>query len=124
MLEDTLDGQVDIEKCGHFVMEHIDKKAVYEAYERAFALAETKRLRNNLRLLRMVFRYSDLEAGEEASRNPQYVSIREGYSDPTGVLRVMMHFDSFKHNNPGYAIALPVKSESTAEVNDKWYCFE
>ena len=124
MLEDLLDGQVDIEKCGHYVAEHIDKKAVYEAYERAFSLAESKRFRNNLRLLRMVFRYTDLEASEEASKNPNYVSIREGYSDPTGELREMMKYDSFKHNNPGYAIAIPVKSESTVKVSDKWYCFE
>ena len=72
----------------------------------------------------MVFRYTDLEASEEASKNPNYVSIRERYSDPTGELREMTKFDSFKHNNPGYAIAIPVKSESTVKVTDKWYSFE
>jgi hypothetical protein len=123
-LEEVLDGQAEIDKCGHYLMEHIDKARIYEAYERGFALAKTARERNNLRLMRMAFRYSDLEAGEAVSLDPKYVSIREGYADPTGELRKMTEYDSFFYNDPGYAIAFPVKSESEIKLSDKWYEFE
>ena len=123
-LEEVMDGQVEIEKCGHFLMEHIDKNRVYDAYERAFDLADGRRERNNLRLMRMVFRYSDLEASDKASLNPNYTSIREGYEDKTGELALMTRFDSFFYNDPGYAVAFPVKSESAVKISDKWYEFE
>ncbi len=124
MGEDCLDGQVEIHKCGHYVAEHIDKEAIYAAYERAFALAETPRHRNNLRLMRMVFRYSDLETADPMSKEKKHTKAREGYADENGELAKMTEFDSLWKNNPGYGIGIPVKSEKPYTGKDKWYEFE
>ena len=122
--EELVDGQLPLHKCATLLMENIDKQAIYAAYERAFSLADTPRARNNLRLLRMVFRYSDLEVQEEASRDKKYDRIKENYVDASGELGFMTRFDSFWKNNPGYGIAFPLKSEEKDFVPDKWYLFE
>lgn len=122
--EAALDGQLPIHKCGHLVMETVDKKALYDAYERAFALADTPRARNNLRLLRMVLRYSDLETSEPASLDKKYQNVAENYADASGELGFMTRFDSFWKNDPGFGIAIPLQSEEKDFVPDKWYLFE
>lgn len=125
MMEACLDGQVAIPETGHFVADHIDKNAVYDGFERAFALAENRRCRNNIRLLRMVFRYSDIETREAISRQVKpFHLVEDGYEDASGELAKMTEFDSFWKNNPGYGIAFPLKSEKTNFVGDKWYDFE
>lgn len=125
MLEACLDGQVSISDCGHYLMEHIDKEAIYEGFERALALAENKRFRNNIRMLRMVFRYTDIETCEESSRQRvPYYSVKETYEDSTGELAKMTEYDSFWKNDPGYGITIPLKSEKKNFVVDKWYDFE
>lgn len=123
-LEDLLDGQVEIPDCGHFLMENVDKAKIYERFERAFLLAETPRERNNLRLTRMVFRYSDLETQDPASRNEKYASVFDNYVDESGELAKMTEYDSFYKNNPGYAITIPLCSAKTNFIPDKWYLFE
>ena len=45
-------------------MEHIDKEKIYALYEKAFEEAKTPLYRNNIRLMRMVWRYTDLELSE------------------------------------------------------------
>lgn len=122
--ERLVDGQLPLHKCATLLMEQIDKNEIYGAYERAFALADTPRARNNLRLLRMVFRYSDLEAAEEASKDKKYERIKSNYVDASGELAYMTRFDSFWRNNPGYGIAFPLESEEKGFVPDKWYLFE
>lgn len=123
-LEELLDGQVEIPDCGHFLMENVDKEKIYSKFEQAFSLAETPRERNNLRLTRMVFRYSDLETQDPASRNEKYESVFDDYVDESGELSKMTEFDSFYKNNPGYAITIPLSSKKTNYVPDKWYLFE
>ena len=105
-------------------MENADKMKIYAKFERAFSLAETKRERNNLRLTRMVFRYSDLETRDPASHNEKYASVFDNYIDESGELSKMTEFDSFYKNNPGYAITIPLSSNKTNFVPDKWYLFE
>jgi len=122
--EAALDGQLPIHKCGHLVMETVDKEALYNAYERAFALADTPRARNNLRLLRMVLRYSDLETSEPASLDKKYQNVAENYADASGELGFMTRFDSFWKNDPGFGISIPLQSEEKDFVPDKWYLFE
>jgi hypothetical protein len=122
--ERLVDGQLPLHKCATMLMESIDKKAIYDAYERAFALADSPRARNNLRLLRMVFRYSDLEAAEEASKDKKYDRIKTNYVDASGELAFMTRFDSFYKNNPGYGIAFPLASDEKDFAPDKWYIFE
>ncbi len=123
-LEELLDGQVEIPDCGHFLMEQVDKEKIYAKFEKAFSLAETPRERNNLRLTRMVFRYSDLETRDPASRTERYASIFDNYVDDSGELAKMTEYDSFMKNDPGYAITIPLSSNKTNFVPDKWYLFE
>ncbi len=123
-LEDVMDGQVDIIKCGHYLMEHIDKEKIYAKFEKAFELCDSARARNNLRLTRMAFRYTDLETQDPESLNEKYKSVFDGYLDETGELAKMTEFDSFYKNNPGYAITIPLSSKKTNFVPDKWYIFE
>ncbi len=122
--EAALDGQLPIHKCGHLVMERIDKDTIYALYEKAFALAETPRARNNLRLLRMVFRYSDIESAEEASHDKKYVRLQSNYTDASGELAYMTRFDSFRPEQTGLGIAIPLCSTEKGFVPDKWYLFE
>lgn len=123
-LEHIMDGQVEITSCGHYLMEHVDKEKIYARFERAFTLAQTPRARNNIRLTRMVFRYSDLETQDPESKNTAYKSVFDKYVDETGELAKMTEYDSFWKNNPGYAITIPLESKKTNFVPDKWYLFE
>lgn len=122
--EAALDGQLPLNKCGHLVMEAIDKEKIYALYEKAFELAETPRARNNLRLLRMVFRYSDVETSEEASREKKYMRLQDNYVDASGELAYMTRFDSFRTTQTGYGIAIPLCSAEKGFIPDKWYLFE
>lgn len=123
-LEAHNNGEESIGKVGFFLMEHIDKAYVYELYEKALAAAGTKRARNNIRLMRMAFRYSDIETADEESRQP-YSKVL-AYNDPTGELAYMAtNFDSYVHGKIGCGIAFPVSNTDTEGfVPDKWYLFE
>ncbi len=125
-LENVLDGQVEIQSCGHYLQEHVDKEKIYALFDDALSLAKTPRERNNTRLLRMVFRYSDLETSEEMSRRKDYRQIEDEYSDESGELGKMTEYDSFKTNDPGYGISFPLKSKNRGKYTgyDKWYDFE
>ncbi len=125
-LEAALDGQVDIMKCGHYLMEHINKDEIYAHFERALALAEDARERNNIRLMRMAYRYTDLETQDPVSHDEKYVQIMETYKDETGELGKMTEFNSFITKQIGCAISIPLKSPNKGIYpnGDKWYEFE
>ncbi|MBR6793593.1 MAG: DUF4838 domain-containing protein [Clostridia bacterium] len=127
-MEQTLDGQVPIGEAGKYMIEHIDKAEVYTLFDRALAAATEKRSRNNIRLMRMAFRYSELETADAINRptkeKVRYVAFRE-YDDPTGELAYMAQFDSFYQNDTGYGIAFPVTNTDTKDFEpDEWYRFE
>jgi len=125
-LEDVQNGQTDIMHAGAWLMKHINKRKVYSLFERALCEASDVTARNNVRMLRMAFRYSDLETSQPESPqdDKNYASIME-YRDPTGELKLMCEFDSFHYNNPGYGIAIPCKSlNDTTYERDIWYNFE
>ncbi len=126
LMEQTLDGQEIIGFAGKYMIEHIDREKVYGLFEQALAVTEGKTERNNIRLLRMAFRYSDIETADPSNIRRTVFSRFQDYDDPTGELAYMaVHFDSFRHNNPGYAIAFPVTNTDTRGfVPDKWYRFE
>jgi hypothetical protein len=89
---------------GKWFMEHVDKKKVYNYFKKAYQAEPEDKLRNNIRMLRMAFRYSDL-----------YVN-----GGGAGELRYMNdHFDSYYHN-PGYGISIIAKG-SGSFVPNKWY---
>ena len=123
-LETQNDGEVPINKVGFYLMENIDKGYVYGLFEKAIAAAETARARNNIRLMRMAFRYSDIETADSGSGQPY--SLVLPYEDPTGEIAYMaVNFDSLYHSKTGYAIAFPVSNTDTKGfVPDKWYLFE
>lgn len=126
--EATLEGQEIIKKAGLYLMAHIDKEACYELYEKALAAATTPAARNNIRMMRMEFRYSDIECtyttylGEQGMIYDKW----ENCKDPTGELYYMSrNYDSCKWNNPGFAIMLPLDCDKQADyIPDHWYDFE
>ena len=127
MAEGVLDGQTDISKAGAYLMEHIDKRTAYGLFDRALEAAETPAARNNIRMLRMAFRYSDIECRETTiGKIDQEYKPYEECNDPTGELYYMSHhFDSCHWNDPGFGIMLPLDCKKQAEfVPDTWYAFE
>ena len=127
IVEECLDGQVPIIECGRYMIDHVGKDAVYECYEQALTAAKTALARNNIRLMRMVFRYTDLETKEEASKIEQYHAVRT-YPGAPAELLYMTEFDSFWKNEPGYGIDIPLTGEGEELAflpeTDKWYRFE
>ncbi|MDO5479845.1 MAG: hypothetical protein Q4G23_11870, partial [Clostridia bacterium] len=80
--------------------------------------------RNNVRLMRMAFRYSDLETREENAASLVYQPIRE-YENINPELLYMTRYDSFREDNDGYGIMIPCTGKAErAFVPDKWYEFE
>jgi len=128
LAEACIDGQVTIGKAGLFLMDHIDKDTVYQTFEHAIASAKTSAARNNIRMMRMGFRYSDVECFYTKIGKDdffRYVPYEE-CDDPTGELYYMSHhFDSSRWNDPGFGIMLPLDCKKQAEfVPDHWYAFE
>ena len=126
--EATLDGQVTIKKAGLFLMANIDKETCYANFEKALTAAGTPEARNNIRMMRMMFRYSDVECMyTKLGKDDFYVYVAyEDIEDPDGELYYMSHmYDSSKWNVPGFGCAFPVDNLKQAEfVPDGWYDFE
>ncbi len=126
--EATLEGQVAIKFAGLYLMEHIDKDACYSFFDKALAAATTPFARNNIRMMRMQFRYSDVECIHTKHRGQegQVYTVMENCYDPTGELYYMSrNFDSCYWNDPGYGIMLPMDNKKLADfVPDHWYQFE
>ena len=109
--EDTLDGQVPINQTGQFFAENVDAVTVYALFEKALVRAETPLWRNNLRLMRMAFRYTMLlQIDTDESR------------EELGVMA--SHFDSFNLNDPGFGISIVTDARTENIPTDKWYQFE
>ena len=125
LMEKTLDGQEVIGHAGAYMIRHIDRELVYGLFDKALAVTADKTARNNIRLSRMAFRYTDLEVFDSATATREAYSRFQTYEDPTGELAYMAsHFDSFTHNDPGYGIAIPVANTDSDFVPDQWYLFE
>ena len=124
--EEVSDGQESIMTAAIRLMKDIDKERVYDLYDRALAKTTDAAARNNIRLMRMVFRYTDLETSlpESPKSDANYKNVYE-YTEPTGELGEMLKFDSIWNNNPGHAIAIPGKPISpTAFKESIWYKFD
>ena len=124
IMEDIVDGQATIGKTPDYLMSKLDCAVIYDLYEKALACTTNARTRNNIRMMRMVFRYSDLEY-HDPGHNQKFSALLE-YEDKTGELAYMAtKYDSFKHNYTGYAIAFPLSNKDTKDFQpDKWYFFE
>ncbi|MCI8589834.1 MAG: DUF4838 domain-containing protein [Clostridiales bacterium] len=126
LMEAALDGEEIIGFAGKYMIEHVDKAKVYDLFEKALAAAEDVQSRNNIRLVRMAFRYSEIETADPANLNRETVQRFQAYEDASGELAYMaVHFDSFRHNDPGYGIAFPILNTDVKEFKpDKWFIFE
>ena len=123
--EETLDGQSEYMMAGVYLFRHLDMKRVHEGFERAFAKATTAFARNNIRLMRMVFRYNELEVKEDNTNDARTPHICKKYNIPEGgELNYMRdNFDTYLSKS-GYGIAIPVDANDTEFTPDKWYIFE
>jgi len=124
--EEIVDGQLPISKMTKYLMDNIDKEKIYSLYEKALETTTDKLCRNNIRLMRMVWRYTDLELNSPVIENDMTRLAVSSASDETGELWYMgENFDSFINSREGYAISIPVKKRSDVTfVPDKWYLFE
>ena len=122
--EEVLDGQCEIMTAGVYFMRHVDKERVYANYDKALAAAEgDSAARNNIRMIRMAFRYSDLETREEYAMDEKGFKALKHYDIPERgeLLYMQEHFDSFV-SHAGYGIAVPVEGEPAPFTpTDSWY---
>lgn len=124
--EEILDGQCEIMRAGIYLMEHIDKERMYASFDKALAAAEAPAARNNIRLMRMAFRYSDLECREEYEKDETGYRRLKHYDIPERgeLLYMKKHFDSYDSYS-GYGIMIPVEAEDNGYTpTDGWYEFE
>ena len=123
--ENVLDGQSDIMSAGIYLMQHINKDYMYDNFEKALAAADTACSRNNIRLMRMAFRYSDIECLEDYKADESgYKAIKVYQIPERGELFYMRdHFDSYISGD-GFGIAIPVQGEEASFEPDYWYFFE
>ena len=125
-MEARLDGQQTIMAAGLHLMRETDMDAVHVLLEKAMAAAKLPGARNNIRMLRMALRYSELECRYTKIRDDSQYSDLEVCQDPSGELYYMSHsFDSYHWNETGCGIMLPLDCEKEAEfIPDQWYAFE
>ena len=133
LAEDCVDGQADIKTGGLYFLEHIDWERVYSLFDRALEKTKPPRARNNLRMMRMALRYTDVEAqqinGKYIQPGPEYQRVRP-FDEIDRELLYMTEFDSYWKNDPGYGIDIPVMAGSSISEKpfdpeqDPWYCFE
>ena len=124
--EEVVDGQTPISETAYYLMEHIDKEKIYSLYEDALSAAKSARSRNNIRLMRMVWRYTDLEINNPPCGIEDIPAQLSSASDESGELwRMTNNFDSYISGNEGFGIAIPVEKHTEAEYKgDYWYDFE
>lgn len=94
------------EQPGKWLAKNVDKKTVYKFFDDAYDAEPEGRLRDNIRMLRMAFRYTDLyvNGGGEAELKYMYD-----------------HFDSY-YSKLGYGISIKKQGSGTF-TPDKWYAF-
>ena len=109
--ENTMDGQVPINQTGKWFALTVDKDTIFDLFEKALEQAETPLYRNNVRMMRMAFRYTIL--------------LQTDTDEAKEELGVMAsHFDSYHVCDPGFGIAIDVEYRTEQIPTDKWYQFE
>ncbi len=113
--EQTMDGQVSIIYSGDFFTGNVDKKRVYDLFEKALSAADTSTARNNIRLSRMAFRYTDIAPRSDGEKEKAEDALELDY--------MFTHFNSYLSGD-GYGIAIPKRQITDYICNDKWYQFD
>jgi hypothetical protein len=108
--EGVLDGQVPISETGEWFARHVDRDETELLFGQALKKAQTARCRNNIRLMRMAFRYTML--------------LYTGTLAAQEELGVMRRFDSFTASKRGYGIAIASDVPIQELSDDPWYQFE
>ena len=124
--EEVYDGQEDVAHGGIYLMQNADLPRVYRLFDAALEKAVSARCRNNVRLLRMAVRHSELDTADKTNEVWDWTGAHREYDDPTGELAyIATNFESFKRNDPGYGIACPaLNTDTKGFVPDRWYTFE
>lgn len=113
--ENILDGQVSISEGGSFFANNVDKRTVYALFDDALYKANDATAKNNIRLLRMAFRYTDLSTRDNGQgENP---------AEAEELDFMYTHFNSYLVNG-GYGIAIPCRNKTEAAIDDIWYKFD
>lgn len=124
MAERVCDGQDAIRNMGIYTMQNLDMTKVYALFDKALESETNSVCRNNLRMLRLAFRYSDLltsDKTEDTAREPHPLTC----IDPTGELAYMSYtFDGYHNKNSLYGIAMPLTNKSDKKPDSVWYNFE
>jgi len=105
--ESVLDGQERINDAGKYFAQNIDRVKVYKYFEDAYYAVDEGLERNNIRMLRMAFRYTDLEVNGNGENELRYL---------------YKNFDSFT-NDPGYGIFVANEGAEGNFEPDGWYEF-
>lgn len=121
--ENVIDGQVSIDKAGEYLIRNADKAMVYDLFDKALETAEQTLFRNNIRIFRMVWRYSDLEVSSTDESNS--TEIMSKVEDENGELWFMrQNFDSFISEREGIGAAFPIIKQHEGFKENKYYVFE
>jgi len=119
----VIDGQVSIDKAGEYLIRNADKAMVYDLFDKALETAEQTLFRNNIRIFRMVWRYSDLEVSSTDESNS--TEIMSKVEDENGELWFMrQNFDSFISEREGIGAAFPIIKQHEGFKENKYYVFE
>ncbi|MBP3362000.1 MAG: DUF4838 domain-containing protein [Clostridia bacterium] len=121
--EAVVDGTKRIDEAGIQLIEECDKNLVYTLYESALESAKTPCERNNIRMMRMAFRYSDLEVTNRIADLAE-INVSKSKDENGELWYISKKFDSFKSGKAGFGIALPVLENEKGYKPDKWYVFD
>jgi hypothetical protein len=113
-IEDFYNGQVeegnDGRSCASWFAKNVDKERVYGYFEKAFDAENHENTRDNIRALRMAFRYSDLITNDPD--NQEILFISKNFGSYWGRLGQM-----------GIGISSFIEPCNCNFTPDKWYAF-
>lgn len=113
--EQTMDGQVPINASGEFFVRNVDKATVYDLFEQALIDADSATAKNNVRLLRMAFRYTHIST--------LYDRKEENPDNAAELDYMFTQFNSYLSGD-GYAIAIPKRKKTKTVCENVWYKFD
>ena len=126
--EDTVNGQERINKAAIWFREHVDAEKIYDLYEKALeAAGDDGVAANNVRLMRMAFRYSMIDPelsvpGDPVSDEIIYMARNfNSYMTKTGY-GITIAVNYFLKNNK-FNIRMPEGEVPDLSKTDKWYQF-
>jgi Domain of unknown function (DUF4838) len=108
-VEGLVEGQWSIVDAGQNWIFDADMGTIYGFFENAYNAATTASARNNLRLLRMVIRYTELSNYGTGADERYYM---------------WENFDSGTSGNTGYGIGIPDNGSPGPFQPDRWYTIE